>query len=167
MDIGTAIDNDRIDEIDKALSNHSLSEAEKSFGLSEAITQHKFNIAKLFLLHGANPNIETDEPRSYPAILRASEGTNVDMMKAILGHGGDPNCVFFGGGTPLITALETISLSEGKNNLEMIEVLLDAGAYIHYRWIEAGGITPIDLADTMESKVVRDYLISYKESAIG
>ncbi|UQN10716.1 hypothetical protein [Deinococcus sp. QL22] len=139
------LDNNDLNEIAKALSDNTLSTNDKNYGLTSAVVQENVELVKLFLDYAANPNTRTDNPYGPPAMLKVAESLNYEMLELILEYGGDPNCNFEGGARPLFVIIETLIENGAEGDTRMLELLIDRGADLHYKWKELGNITPIGL----------------------
>ena len=67
--------------------------------LTLACKREKYDIAKLLLSYGADPNMQDDD--DYTPLIEACKNYNVDMIKLLLEYDADPNIKNNSGKTPL------------------------------------------------------------------
>lgn len=93
--------------------------------LIQAVSSNQYDIAKLLLENGANPNL--CDKNSITALYAACDNNNLKMVKLLLDHKADPNLVkkdyYY---IPLYAALS-------RKNFEMVEMLVNNGANVNLK----------------------------------
>jgi len=92
--------------------------------LGFAIEKNKFEIVRILLEHGADPNVGSKIPGMTTPLYVATYSDNLELARMLLAFGADPNLQSdIGIGIsrrPLITAVS-------KGNIQMVRLLLDGG----------------------------------------
>ena len=107
--------------------------------LMMAIYNRKYESAKTLLLLGANPN-HHDTYQGKTPIIDAAGNEDPKYLKLLLEYKGDPNSIenVFSGPKKRINSERNsaltacVSSGDGKNNLEKVKLLVEAGADINY-----------------------------------
>ncbi len=123
---------------------------------SAAYVNDGLEIVEALLEAGADPNATTNEASGLRTpLLRAVEGGNPSGLRILLAHGADIDAKDHLGRTPLYMAVQYGSVDVVNLVLEMVKILLDAGAdpnaksNISYR----GSYTPIAQAEGRSARV--------------
>ncbi|WP_039457881.1 ankyrin repeat domain-containing protein [Candidatus Jidaibacter acanthamoebae] len=125
-EIRTAIESNSIDTIKKLLKQKIRLEVKgKEPLLNIAIGKNSYEIAKLLLDHGINPNIR-DEGSGEASVMMAVCRDNVEMIKLLIKYKADLDLFSWSGYTPLMFAVS-------MNRKETIKLLLEAGANVNYQ----------------------------------
>ena len=120
----------------------SVDYQESRFGktlLMLAITNSQYDSAKTLLELGANPNLH-DTFKGETPIIVAADNDDPKYLKLLLAYKGDPNSIenVFSGPKKRINSERNsaltacISAIDGKNDLEKVKLLVEAGADINY-----------------------------------
>lgn len=104
-----------------------------------AITNSEYDTVKMLLELGANPNLH-DNFKGQTPIIVAAKNDDPKYLKLLLDYKGDPNSIenVFSGPNLRISSERNsaltacISAVEGKNDLEKVKLLVEAGADINY-----------------------------------
>ena len=107
--------------------------------LMMAIYNRKYESARTLLLLGANPN-HHDTYQGKTPVIDAAGNEDPKYLKLLLDYKGDPNSIenVFSGPNKRISSERNsaltacISAVEGKNDLEKVKLLVEAGADINY-----------------------------------
>ena len=118
--------------------------------LTEAICWEHYDIARLLLQHGANPNV--DSPNGSPILMAAGAGT-ADLLDLLLAHGAS----LAGNGDAVDPIL--LSLAASGKNVENVRYLLERGANPKAR-------TPIGTSLQIAKKTKNPEIIALIEVAI-
>jgi ankyrin repeat protein len=110
-------------------------------------SSHSYEIAKLLLEHGANPNLKDDDGGT--ALMYATRDRSGKLPLLLLQHGADLNLKDNGGNTALFHAVEL-------GNDKTIQLLLQSGAKIGD--VNSSGRTALDLAKRYNHKKVAELL---------
>ena len=105
--------------------------------------------ARLLLRHGADVHARSTNPLDNEPLHAALPGRSLDVARALLDAGADPNAVEHGGFVPLHQAAE-------PGDLPLIQLLLDRGARPHRK--DDQGRTPLDLAQAGGHTLAADAL---------
>ncbi|KAL6523615.1 RAC-alpha serine/threonine-protein kinase [Orobanche gracilis] len=124
---------------------------EGSVPLWEAISGGHKEITKLLSDKGAT--LANGDVGLFSCV--AAEENNLDLLKDIVGHGGDVTCPKKDGTTPL-----HIAVCEG--NFEIVKYLLDQGANIDAALEGGSHLTPRDLAEQQGHEDIVELFKSYK-----
>jgi ankyrin repeat protein len=107
--------------------------------LMMAIYNRKYESARTLLLLGANPN-HHDAYQGKTPVIDAASSEDPKYLKLLLDYKGDPNSIenVFSGPNLRINSERNSSLTacisamDGKNDLEKVKLLVEAGADINY-----------------------------------
>ncbi len=150
---------DRADEpaIQRMIVANLLSMEDLVFGLTGSVTAENVNLIHLFLDQGAEPNDLGQMYGFVPATLLAAESLNVEVIRAVFSHGGDPTVECAGGATPLLCLIEVMGLHGNVEMVEPVAALVELGADPEYCSPEAR-FTPLEMARGLRLESVAAYL---------
>ena len=114
-----------------------------------------FEVAKLLLEHGANPNVVSDWPNKTPLLIAAERGDE-KMVDLLLAYGVDINQK--GIWTPGQTGNTALHYAAWKGNKEMALLLLDKGADVNVRGVNK--VTPLHKVSGPDKEEMIELLLS-------
>lgn len=146
--LAKAVEDENISEIKRIVKEDKIDIdfKESKFGntlLMLTIINEQFNSCETLLELGASPKIHNNASGSsaiiYAAGVNSTSGDNVEFLKLILMHGGDPNDLEVGArktgntsrNTPLIMACG--NTNKIVSPIEKVKILIEFGADINYK----------------------------------
>lgn len=157
MHLTDAIHNRMTNQIKRFLisgANPNISDENGLFPIIEAASINDFDIIKLLMQYGANPNAKPEFGREdAPALFHLCSNGNEEAVKFLLDNGADVDITDDHGNTSLIH-----TCYPSGNNLEIIKILLDHGANIEH--VNRIGISALSESIAENQKEIFDYLIS-------
>ena len=115
-----------------------------------------FEVAKLLLEHGANPNAVCDWPNKTPLLIAAEQG-NEEIVDLLLAHGADINQR--GIWTPGQSGNTALHYAAWKGNMKLAVFLLNKGADVNIKGVNKE--TPLHKAEGPNKEEMVKLLLSW------